>query len=69
MLPGAKIQYIEAHNMGVHQQLVGHFVSSKDSRRQDIGRDLKTLLRYRRAVDYDDFIAPSLLARNTATSL
>jgi len=61
--------YLEPTNAGVHRQLIEHFANSTDLNRQDIARDLKELLDYRRMADYNDFIAPLVLARNTAIGL
>jgi len=53
----------------VHRQLIDHFANSNDLSRREIAIDLKLLLDYRRAANYNDFIAPVRLQRNTATSL
>lgn len=62
-------RYVESTNAGVHRQLIDHFAGSTDLSRQDIARDLKELLAYRREADYNDFVAPRVLARNTALGL
>ncbi|MDQ2806833.1 MAG: hypothetical protein M3Z04_07940 [Chloroflexota bacterium] len=62
-------RYVAPTNAGVHRQLIDHFANSTDVSRQDIARDLKELLEFRRAADYNDFMAPRVLARNTTIGL
>jgi len=61
--------YVAPTTGTVHRQLIDHFDNHPDRVRQDIANDLRYLLEFRREADYNDFMAPLVLARNTAIGL
>jgi len=65
----SKDRYVTPRTSGVHVHLIDHFANSSDPQRIEIASDLRSLLRYRREADYNDFIAPSLLMYNTTAGL
>jgi len=61
--------YVATSGVSVHRDLIAHFRVSNDPRRQDVAKNLARLLEYRRAADYNDFMAPKLIARDTTIGL
>lgn len=61
----SKDQFVELPTGSGHRQLIQHFRNSTDQQCRAVGSDLDLLLRLRREADYNEFIAPQVLRRNT----